>query len=90
MTVTATAPVTKAEKARAIFAEMNGQPGVARKDVIARIQTECDLSKPAAATYYQNAKEKAGLVHHRTTEVAPAGEQTTAPAADAAETATAE
>ena len=74
---------TKAQKARAIFAEMNGQPGVARKDVIARIQTECDLGKAAAATYYQNAKDKAGLVHHRTT-VAPATETTTAPAAEVA------
>ena len=53
---------TKADKARAIFAEMNGKEGVARKDVIAKIMIDCGLGKAAAATYYQNAKEKAGLV----------------------------
>ena len=56
---------TKAQKARAIFAEMHGKEGVARKDVIAKIMIDCELSKPAAATYYQNAKEKAGLVQRK-------------------------
>lgn len=56
---------TKADKARAIFADMNGKPGVARKDVIAAIQIQCELKPRAAATYYQNAKAKAGLVAHK-------------------------
>ena len=58
----AATPSTKADKARAIFAEMNGKEGVARKDVIAKIMIDCDLGKAAASTYYQNAKDKAGLV----------------------------
>jgi hypothetical protein len=64
-TETKVVPLTKADKARTIFTEMHGQEGVARKDVIARIMLDCDLSKPAAATYYQNAKAKAGLVNHK-------------------------
>ena len=64
---------TKAQKARAIFAEKHGKEGVARKDVIAKIMIDCELSKPAAATYYQNAKEKAGLVVKK----APVAEATT-------------
>lgn len=63
MTQTTTAAVvTKADKARAIFAEMHGKEGVARKDVIAKIMIDCELGKAAASTYYQNAKDKAGLV----------------------------
>jgi hypothetical protein len=51
----------KADKARAIFAETYGQPGVARKDIIARFVAEAELSHSGAATYYQQMKTKAAV-----------------------------
>lgn len=47
---------SKADVARAIFAEMTG---AARKDVIARFISEAGLTKAGAATYYQNLKKAA-------------------------------
>jgi hypothetical protein len=44
---------SKADKARAIFNEMTGQP---RKDVVAAFQEKIGLSAAASATYFQNIK----------------------------------
>jgi hypothetical protein len=44
---------SKADLARGIFAEMHGQPNVARKDIIARFIAEAGLTKAGAGTYYQ-------------------------------------
>lgn len=61
-TVVVESKPTKASLARPIFVEMYGQPGVARKDIIARLIKDAGLTKAGAATYYQNfvAKRKAG------------------------------
>lgn len=53
----------KADKARAIFAEMYAQsPVPARKDMLARVQAEAQLTKAGSATYLQNYKTKNNLV----------------------------
>lgn len=56
--------VTKADLARAIYAEETGK-GTTRKDVIARMIVEAGLTKAGAGTYYQNFRNKAGLVIHK-------------------------
>lgn len=64
--VTATG-TSKSKMAQAIFAEALAEQtktGVAmvRKNVIARFMTEAGLSKHGANTYYQNIRDKHGLV----------------------------
>ena len=62
--------VSKSKLAQAIFAEelakqtSTGVPMV-RKDVIARFIAEAGLSKAGANTYYQNIRDKNGLVQHK-------------------------
>lgn len=72
MTGEVTAPVVevpaapkKADLARAIFDRMYGQPGVARKDIIKAFVNEAGLTEKGAATYFQNIKDKKGLVNKR-------------------------
>lgn len=64
---------TKADKARAIFARMNGS---ARKDVVKAFQDEIGLSAAASATYFQNIKSAnaraAAKAAEPVTEAAPA------------------
>jgi hypothetical protein len=74
-TITTAQSASKAEKARAIFGEMQNSP---RKDVVARFVTDAGLTEKGAATYYQNFRKEAGLVHNR---VEPASTQATGRAA---------
>lgn len=60
--------VTKAGKARAIFAEAypDGKTTtMQRKDILARFVNEAGLTKAGAGTYLQNFKNKAGITQHR-------------------------
>ena len=62
-------PLTKAEKARKIFAEAypDGKTTVmVRKDILARFINEAGLTKAGAGTYLQNMKDKAGITVKRT------------------------
>lgn len=60
------AKVTKASIVSGIFAECLGLPEMpARKDILARIQTEAKLSAKGAATYLQNVKAKCGFIPSR-------------------------
>lgn len=52
----------KAAKAREIFSEMQTE-GKPRKDTIQRFVDEAGLTEKGAATYYQNFRKEAGLVH---------------------------
>jgi hypothetical protein len=62
-TIAAVVPPTKADKARAIFAECYGMEKVpARGDMIKRAVAEAGLTAKGAATYLQNYKSKNGLV----------------------------
>ena len=57
---------SKASIGRRIFAkELAKEGGLVRKDVIARLVAEAGLTPKGAATYYQNNKNKAGLVNHK-------------------------
>lgn len=49
---------TKAERALAIYRELEGDPDI-RKKFIARCKDELGMSDSGAATYYQNTKTKA-------------------------------
>jgi hypothetical protein len=62
------AKVTKADIGRTIFNESLATGNLVRKDVIARLVAEAGLTKAGAATYFQNMKNKAGLVVHKTKE----------------------
>jgi hypothetical protein len=58
---------TKADKARAIFAECYAMEQVPeRKAIIGRAIAEAGLTKAGAATYLQNYKDKQGLSVKRT------------------------
>jgi hypothetical protein len=63
--------VTKADKAREVFLDcykdyhVNPASVPARKDIIARLMSECGLTQNGAATYLQNMKTKAGLVNKK-------------------------
>lgn len=62
---------TKADKARAIFNECYAQsPIPQRKDILARMQKEADLTPAGSATYLQNFKRVAGLVASKAPAVA--------------------
>lgn len=52
-TTTPIKPTTKMDKARIIFAEMYGKPGIARKDIIQRFMKDAECTSAGAATYYQ-------------------------------------
>lgn len=59
--------VSKSKLAQAIFADELAKQtatgtAMVRKDVLARFMNEAGLSKAGANTYYQNIREKAGLV----------------------------
>lgn len=56
--------LTKAEIGRTIFEE-ELKNGLVRKTVINRLMTEALLTKNGASTYFQNMKNKAGLVNHK-------------------------
>jgi hypothetical protein len=58
---------SKADKARAIFAQAYADPKAvpARKDIIARCVNEAGLTPKGAATYLQNYKAKNNLVVKR-------------------------
>ena len=59
---------TKADKARVVFAEAypDGKTTtMARKDIIAKLQSDAGLTKAGAGTYLQNYKNKAGITVHR-------------------------
>ncbi len=60
--------VSKAELGRTIFNEELAKGTLVRKDVIKRLVSEAGLTAKGAATYYQNMKNKAGLVVHKTVE----------------------
>jgi hypothetical protein len=60
--------VSKAEVGRTIFNEAVAAGPLVRKDVIARLVAEAGLTAKGAATYYQNMKNKAGLVVHKAKE----------------------
>ena len=67
--VAAVAVITKADKARAVFADCykDGKTtNVQRKDIIARLIGEAGLTKAGAGTYLQNMKDKAGITVKRT------------------------
>jgi hypothetical protein len=69
-TITTPKAETKADKARAIFAEcysMNPVPQ--RKDILARIQNEAGCTKAGSATYLQIYKDKNGLSAKKSTAV---------------------
>lgn len=55
--------LSKADIGRTIFNE-ELENGLVRKTVINRLIKEALLTKNGAATYFQNMKKKAGLVHH--------------------------
>ncbi len=57
--------LTKADIGRTIFNE-ELEKGLVRKTVINRLINEALLTKNGAATYFQNMKNKAGLVNHKT------------------------
>lgn len=57
--------INKAAVAREIFNQT--PPNTPRKEVLHRFMNEAQLTKAGAATYYQNMKKEAGLVHQRTT-----------------------
>ena len=64
VTIQAVAAATKADKARAVFADCykDGKTTtVQRKDIIARLIGEAGLTKAGAGTYLQNMKDKAGI-----------------------------
>lgn len=57
------AAVKKSHLAQAVFDDCyKQQPVPARKDIIAKLVAEADLTPAGAATYLQNMKKKAGLV----------------------------
>lgn len=67
--VVQTQPLTKAQKARIIFAEAypDGKTTIVqRKDILARFVNEAGLTKAGAGTYLQNMKDKAGITVKRT------------------------
>lgn len=83
--VAAAAPVvvTKADKAREIFAKAypDGKTTtMQRKDIINLLVSDAGLTKAGAGTYLQNMKSKAGIVQKRVA-AAPAAVVDTAPAA---------
>ena len=53
---------SKASKARAIFEEMKDRP---RKEIMARLMTECKLTQNGANTYLYNFRKQAGMVKAR-------------------------
>ena len=60
--------VTKADKARGVFAYCypDGKTTkMQRKDIIAKLIGEAGLTKAGAGTYLQNMKNKAGITVHR-------------------------
>lgn len=71
-TVEVVAKVTKADTGRTIFNEELATGTLVRKNVIDRLMKEAGLTKAGAATYFQNMKNKAGLVVHKAKEVAAA------------------
>jgi len=66
-TVTTTAVADgKMAKAKVIFDECMAQsPVPARKDILARFQSEAGCTKAGAGTYLQILKGRAGLVQHK-------------------------
>ncbi len=62
------AKVVKAEVGRTIFAEELAKGTLVRKNVINRLVSEAGLTAKGAATYFQNMKNKAGLVVHKVKE----------------------
>ena len=67
--------ITKADKARAVFADCypDGKTTtVQRKDIINRMVAEAGLTKAGAATYLQNFKDKAGITVKKPAAVAAA------------------
>lgn len=67
--VVAVAVITKADKARAVFANCypDGKTTtLQRKDIIAKLIGEAGLTKAGAGTYLQNMKDKAGITVKRT------------------------
>lgn len=56
--------LTKADIGRTIFNE-ELENGLVRKTVINRLINEALLTKNGASTYFQNMKNKAGLVNHK-------------------------
>lgn len=55
--------LTKADRARDVFADAYAQPVVpARKEILELAQVVADLSKAAASTYLQNFKRSQGMV----------------------------
>ncbi len=56
--------LTKADIGRTIFEE-ELKNGLVRKTVINRLINEALLTKNGASTYFQNMKNKAGLVNHK-------------------------
>ena len=62
------ATLSKAGMCRAIFdAELaeKGVAGLVRKDIINRFKAEVHISPACANTYYQNIRDKKGLVNHK-------------------------
>lgn len=60
--------ITKMDRAIQVFNEcyQNGvDKAPQRKDIIARLMKECDLTQNGAATYLQNLKKKAGIVNSK-------------------------
>ena len=63
------AVITKADKARAVFADCypDGKTTtMQRKDIIAKLIGDAGLTKAGAGTYLQNMKDKAGITVKRT------------------------
>lgn len=59
--------LTKADTGRTIFNEELATGTLVRKTTIDRLMKEAGLTKAGAATYFQNMKKKAGLVHSTVT-----------------------